>query len=262
MGKDFRLPNLSDFTRISLVFIAICLLAVPFACSRRDSGSDKSPTGPSAPYMLSITAKPSELYPYENTLVMVDVKDGYGKDLDAPVVVNVTTTGGFFENGENRISGEVLDNASFWLTYDPDHSPNPDFPGTKTVTAIIDYGCQNSYVMDTTDVIFMSQGNRVGSISVTADPTYITDADNNFSLITATVVGEHGAPLSGVTVYFSMQGGVSSSFDASSVDTNALGVAQTVFRPNGDVGVLKVCAQAGTKTACVDIHSEKATTTR
>ena len=95
MGKDFRLPNLSDFTRISLVLIAICLLAIPLACSRSDSGRDKSPTGPTAPYMVSITAKPSELYPYENALVMIDVKDGYGKELDEAVVVNVTTTGAF-----------------------------------------------------------------------------------------------------------------------------------------------------------------------
>jgi len=260
MGKGFRLPNLSGFTRISLIFIAICVLAIPLACSKRDSGSDESPAGPSAPYRLSVTAKPSELYPYENTLVMIDVKDGYGKELDEPVVVNVATTGGFFENGQNRISGEVLENASFWLKYDPDHTPNPDFPGTKEITAIIDYGCQNSYVMDSTEVIFMGQGSKVGSISVAADPIYITDADNNFSVITATVVGEHGAPLSSVTVYFSVQGGSSATFDASSVDTNALGIAQTVFRPNGDVGVLKVCAQAGTKTACVDIRSEKKTT--
>ncbi len=260
MGKGFRLPNLSGITRISLILIAICVLAIPLACSRRDSGSDESPTGPTAPYMVSVTAKPSELYPYENTLVMIDVKDGYGKDLDKPVVVKVTTTGGFFENGQNRISGEVLKNASFWLTYEPDHTPNPDFPGTKEIIAIIDYGSQNSYVMDSTEVIFLSQSSKIGSISVAADPIYITDADNGFSLITATVVGEHGAPLSSVTVYFSVQGAVSATFDASSVDTNALGAAQTVFRPNGDVGMLKVCAQAGTKTACVDIRSEKKTT--
>ncbi|MBN1592951.1 MAG: hypothetical protein JW941_06880 [Candidatus Coatesbacteria bacterium] len=260
MGKRFRLPDFSNFTTISLVLIVAGVLAISLSCSRSDSGRDDSPSGPSAPYMLSITAKPSELMPFENSLVMIDVKDGYGEELEEPVVVKVTTTGGFFENGENRITGEVMGNTSFWLTYDPDHTPNGDFPGPKLITAIIDYGCTSSYVTDTTEIIFQQQDSRVASISVAADPSYIKDADNNYSVITATVVGEYGAALMGVTVYFSVQGGELSTFDSTTAETDARGVAQTVFRPNGDVGLLKVCGQAGSKTDCVEIRSEKATT--
>jgi len=257
MGKGFRFPDSSSLVTVSLVLIVAGLLAIGLACSRSDSGRDDAPTGPTAPYRLSITARPTELFPYENALMMIDVKDGYGKEMDEAVLVKVTTTGGYFENGDNRISGEVMRSASFWLTYDPDHSPNPDFPGPKEIIAIIDYGCENSCVSDSVEVIFMDQGSRVASIRVAADPTHITDADNGYSVITATVVGEYGAPLSGITVYFSFQGGQKSTFDSAAVATNALGVAQSVFKPNGDVGLLKVCGQAGTKTDCVEIRSDK-----
>ncbi|MBN2208942.1 MAG: Ig-like domain-containing protein [Candidatus Coatesbacteria bacterium] len=257
MGKGFRFPDSGILVAVSLVLIVAGLLAIGVACSRSESGRDDAPTGPTAPYRLSITARPTELFPYENALMMIDVKDGYGKDIDEAVLVKVTTTGGYFENGDNRISGEVTSYASFWLTYEPDHSPNPDFPGPKEITAIIDYGDDSSCVSDTTEVIFMDQGSRVASIRLAADPTHITDADNLYSVITATVVGEYGAPLSGVTVYFSVQGGQKSAFDSATGTTNALGVAQTVFRPHGDVGLLKVCGQAGTKTDCVEIKSDK-----
>ncbi len=260
MGKRFRLPDFSNFATICLVLIVSGVLAISLSCSRSDSGRDDSPSGPTSPYRLSITARPSELFPFENALVMIDVKDGYGEEIDEAVLVNVTTTGGFFENGENRISGEVLRSTSFWLTYEPDHTPNPDFPGPKEIVAIIDYGCESSYIMDTTEIIFMDQGSRVASISISADPTHITDADNNYSVIKTKVIGEYGAPLASVTVYFSMQGGERSTFDNSTADTNALGIAQTVFRPNGDVGLLKVCGQAGTKTDCVEIRSDKKVT--
>jgi len=257
MGKGFRLPDFSSFVTISLVLSVAGLLAITLTCSRSESGRDSGIAGPTAPYTLSVTARPTELFPFENSLIMIDVKDGYGEDIDEAVLVNVTTTGGFFENGQNRIAGEVLAHASFWLTYDPEHTPNADFPGPKEVIAIIDYGCSSSCVMDTAEIIFMDQGSRVASISVAADPTHITDADNNYSVITATVVGEYGAPLAGLTVYFSVQGAEKSTFDSTTADTNALGIAQTVFRPNGDVGLLKVCGQAGTKTDCVEIRSDK-----
>ena len=260
MGKRVRLPYLSNFAVICLVLIVSGGLAISPSCSRSDSGRDDSPSGPTSPYRLSITAKPSELYPFENTLVMIDVKNGYGDTIDEAVLVNVTTTGGFFENGENRISGEILQNASFWLTYEPDHTPNGDFPGPKEIIATIDYGGESSYVTDTTEVLFKDQGSRVASISVAADPTHITDADNNYSVVTATVIGEYGAPLASVTVYFSVQGGETSTFDNNNADTNALGIAQTVFRPNGDVGLLKVCGQAGTRTNCIEIRSDKRVT--
>ena len=189
---------------------------------------------------------------------MIDVKDGYGEEIDDPVTVHVTTTGGFFENGENYISGTVFRNAAFWLVYDPERVPNGDFPGQKTLTAIIDYGCENSHVTDTAEIVFLSQGERVAQVSLRSDRSTITDADNGFAIISATVVGEYGAALSGITVYFSVSGGANAAFDADTIDTNANGVAQTVLRPNGDIGLLKVCGTAGSKTGCIEITSEKA----
>jgi len=263
MGKGFRIPAFSSLVTLSLFLIVAGLLAIGLACSRPQSATDKGPAEPTAPYRLSITAKPTELFPYENSLIMIDVKDGYGKEMDQPVLVKVTTTGGFFENGDNRISGDVTSYASFWLTYNPDHTPNPDFPGTKEIMAIIDYGDSgSSNVSDTVEVVFMDQGSKVATIRLAADPTDITDADNGYSVITATVVGEYGAPLAGITVYLSVQGGQKSTFDSANVATNTLGVAQTTFRPHGDVGLLNVCGQAGTKTDCVEIKSEKVVVTR
>lgn len=258
MRNGFGVLHTHRLWQISLIITLTAALAIGISCSRTDSGRDESPSGPSAPYRLSITVKPSELYPFESSLVMIDVKDGYGERLDEAVVVNLTTTGGYFENGDNRISGEVLSSGSLWLKYDPDHEPKPDTPGTKTITGIIDYGCESSYVTDTAEVFFLSQGDQVGTVSLRADPSTITDADNGYSIITATVMGQYGAAMANVSVYFSVQGGQNSTFDATVVDTDARGVAQTVFRPNGDIGLLRVCGQAGTKTSCTEVRSDKA----
>jgi len=249
-SRNYKLPV---WILISLVAV-VALSLVAYSCSRRESGRDESPAGPSAPYRLSVSAKPTELYPGENSLIMIDVKDGFGEKLESPVTVCVTTTGGVFPNSDNRFCGNVVDSASTWLRYE-----TSDTPGPKTVTAIIDYGCENSYVSDTVEILFLPQSGRVASVSIRSDTSFISDADYGFATITATVMGEHGAPVAGVSVSFSVQGGTNASFDAPVVDTNALGVAQTVFRPNGDIGLLKVCATAGTKMDCTEIKSEKKT---
>ncbi|MCD6326159.1 hypothetical protein J7M28_01190 [bacterium] len=257
MQKGCRLAGCPRWTTIFVVMLIAGALAFGLACSRSDSGRDESPAGPSSPYRLTITASPSEIYPYDHSLIMIDVKNGYGEELDEPVAVNVTAAGGFFENGDSIISGEVVDNACFWLRYDPDHSPNGDFPGQKIITAIIDYGADSSYVIDTVEVVFLPQGDRVSQIVVNSDRSVITDADNGYAVISATVIGEHGASITGVSVYFAVTGGANATFDSDVVITNAEGTAQTVFRSNGDVGLLKVCGTAGSRSDCVEIRSEK-----
>jgi len=268
-SRNYKLPV---WILISLVaVVALSLLA--YSCSRRESGRDESPAGPTAPYRLSLTVYPTEIRHDRAAMVMIDVKDGYGYPLKDPVWVCLTSTGGVFAFAEEPTAGEiwpgpeicgpVKGHVSLWLIYN--HSrylwPPRDTPGEKKLVAYIDYGCgKDSYVRAEASVFFIPVEEEIGSVTVSSDRNSIADTDNDYAVITAVVVDKSRVPMSNMTVEFTIIGGGPDAYmDPRARTTDSRGTATSVFWPKGTVGIPRVCASVSGVSDCVEIICKKKT---
>lgn len=182
---------------------------------------------PLANFILTLAASPITLSAIQNSVVTAKVTDGTGIPLSGVTVTFSLPT---------KNSGAPVLSATTVATDGSGNAITIYSPGTASSTLSIDDIVQAGLANGSTRLVTITRSGTAAPLpnivkTLTANPTTLTAGQN--SIITANVTDSAGAPLSGLTVTFSLptKNSGAPSLSATTVVTDANGDVITIYAP-------------------------------